>query len=303
MQEILVIVRTWLYQAALDPVVAEEASLRRPLSPAQAPRKGREWILAARRAEEPDRVAGGTPASQYAGAQQPMSACVTAVSRAHPVVLGPFCVFRTRSNPQPNGASSNEQPSEPARIVDVERQKYLTPNTPGASARHVATCAAITDRSVRVVWARLSAHSRAVSGPRPPPLTVVRRTRRSGATRRRLCVLRQIGSWSPASRFLLRSKMARVLWPVDMATRSGTLARIRLRAAAAIVEEAGRHAGRLTGRHARQRRTGMPSRWKTSGLSGSRRTRGGALLHEYPLPVGRRGSHFSGPSAGATLRE
>ena len=25
-------------------------------------------------------------------------------------------------------ASSNEQPSEPARIVDVERQKYLTPN-------------------------------------------------------------------------------------------------------------------------------------------------------------------------------
>ena len=31
--------------------------------------------------------------------------------------------------------------------------------------------------------------------------------------------------------------------------------------------------------------------------------RRGALLHEYPLPVGRRGSHFSGPSAGATLRE
>ena len=29
----------------------------------------------------------------------------------------------------------------------------------------------------------------------------------------------------------------------------------------------------------------------------------GALLHEYPLPVGRRGSHFSGPSAGGTLRE
>ena len=27
-----------------------------------------------------------------------------------------------------------------------------------------------------------------------------------------------------------------------------------------------------------------------------------ALLHEYPLQVGRRGSHFSGPSAGATLR-
>ena len=29
----------------------------------------------------------------------------------------------------PNGAWSNEQPSEPARIVDVERQKYLTPNS------------------------------------------------------------------------------------------------------------------------------------------------------------------------------
>ena len=88
-QEILVIVRTWLYQAARDPVVAEEASLSRPLSPAQAPRKCREWILAARRPEEPDRVVGGTPASQHAGAQQPMSACVTAVSRAHPVVRGP----------------------------------------------------------------------------------------------------------------------------------------------------------------------------------------------------------------------
>ncbi len=27
-----------------------------------------------------------------------------------------------------------------------------------------------------------------------------------------------------------------------------------------------------------------------------------ALLHEYPLRVGRRGPHFSGPAAGATLR-
>ena len=27
-----------------------------------------------------------------------------------------------------------------------------------------------------------------------------------------------------------------------------------------------------------------------------------ALLHEYPLRVGRRGPHFSRPSAGATLR-
>ena len=31
--------------------------------------------------------------------------------------------------------------------------------------------------------------------------------------------------------------------------------------------------------------------------------RGEALLHEYPLRVGRRGPPFSGPSAGATLRE
>ena len=27
-----------------------------------------------------------------------------------------------------------------------------------------------------------------------------------------------------------------------------------------------------------------------------------ALLHEYPLRVGRRGPHFSGPSAGVTLQ-
>ena len=32
------------------------------------------------------------------------------------------------------------------------------------------------------------------------------------------------------------------------------------------------------------------------------RRRNEALLHEYPLHVGRRGPHFSGPSAGATLR-
>ena len=55
----------------------------------------------------------------------------------------------------------------------------------------------------------------------------------------------------------------------SMATRSGTLARIRLRAAVpASVEETGRHAGRLTGG---ARRMGVPSRWKTSELLGSRR--------------------------------
>ena len=59
------------------------------------------------------------------------------------------------------------------------------------------------------------------------------------ATRRRLCVLRQIGDKlvPGVEQFLLvddvvASKMARLLWPVrSMATRSGTLARIRLRAA------------------------------------------------------------------------
>ena len=43
--------------------------------------------------------------------------------------------------------------------------------------------------------------------------------------------------------------MVRLVWPVRrMATRSGPLVRIRVRAAApALVEAAGRHAGRLTG--------------------------------------------------------
>ena len=44
--------------------------------------------------------------------------------------------------------------------------------------------------------------------------------------------------------------------------------------APAIVEAAGRHPSGQAVRHAvRQRRTGMSSRWKTSGLSGSRRAR------------------------------
>ena len=38
------------------------------------------------------------------------------------------------------------------------------------------------------------------------------------------------------------------------------------------------------------------------GGSAPRHGRWPALLHEYPLRVGRRGPHFSGPSAGATLR-
>ena len=43
-----------------------------------------------------------------------------------------FCVFRTPQQRPANSATSNEQPSEPARIVDVERQKYLTPKKPGS---------------------------------------------------------------------------------------------------------------------------------------------------------------------------
>ena len=62
-----------------------------------------------------------------------------------------------------------------------------------ASARPVATCAAIAGLPVRVAWARAAAHRRAVSGPGPPgpqtaspvpgagrPYAVPRRTRRRG---------------------------------------------------------------------------------------------------------------------------
>ena len=52
-----------------------------------------------------------------------------------------------------------------------------------ASARHVATCAAVADRSVRVVWARPAAHRRAVSGHRPAPLTRWCVARGGGAAR------------------------------------------------------------------------------------------------------------------------
>ena len=53
-REILFIVRTRLYQAELDPAVAEEAGLSRPLSPAQDPRKVRESILAALKRDHRD---------------------------------------------------------------------------------------------------------------------------------------------------------------------------------------------------------------------------------------------------------
>ena len=63
----------------------------------------------------------------------------------------------------------------------------------------------------------------------------------------------------------------------SMATRSGTFARIRLRAA--VRRQSWRNrvgtpvAWQAVRQAVRQRRTGMPSRWKTSWLSGSRRAR------------------------------
>ena len=53
-QESLFIVRTWLYQAEIDPAVAEEAGLSRPLLPAQYPPKFRELILAALKLDHRD---------------------------------------------------------------------------------------------------------------------------------------------------------------------------------------------------------------------------------------------------------
>ena len=72
--------------------------------------------------------------------------------------------------------------------------------------------------------------------------------------------------------------LARLLCPVkSMATRSGTFARIRLRAAVrrqSWRKRVGTPAAWQAVRHAvRQRRIVIPSRWKTSGLVGSRRAR------------------------------
>ena len=72
--------------------------------------------------------------------------------------------------------------------------------------------------------------------------------------------------------------MARLLCPVrSMATRSGTFARIRLRATVrrqSWRKRVGTPAAWQAVRHAvRQRRIVIPSRWKTSGLAGSRRAR------------------------------
>ena len=86
--------------------------------------------------------------------------------------------------------------------------------------------------------------------------------------------------------------MARLLCPVkSMATRSGTFARIRLRAAVrrqSWRKRVGTPAAWQAVRHAvRQRRTVMPSRWKTSGLPGSRRARRRARASAMGCEMGR----------------
>ena len=50
--------------------------------------------------------------------------------------------------------------------------------------------------------------------------------------------------------------------------------------------------------------SGVQSLWSRQDASrlDGRQRRPAALLHEYPLRVGRRGPHFSGPSAGVTLQ-
>ena len=85
--------------------------------------------------------------------------------------------------------------------------------------------------------------------------------------------------------------MARLLCPVrSMATRSGTFARIRLRAAVrrqSWRKRVGTPAAWQAVRHAvRQRRIVIPSRWKTSGLSGSRRARRRAMASAMGCEMG-----------------
>ena len=116
----------------------------------------------------------------------------------------------------------------------------------------------------------------------------------------RLRLLRQIGDQLVAGveQFLLVNNvvavdwMARLLCPVrSMATRSGTFARIRLRAAVrrqSWRKRVGTPAAWQAVRHAvRQRRTGIPSRWKTSGLPGSRRARRRARASAMGGEMGR----------------
>ena len=164
-QGILVIVRTWLYQAALDPVVAEEASLSRPLSPAQAPRKCREWILVARRPEEPDRVAGGRDTripirGRSAADERLRNGRVAGTPRR----AGPSSIGRSSRSGVP--AVLRRAASASARRLGPPRGHVCCDHGPVRPCGLGAT----------------SVHRRAVSGPRPAPLdAVVRRTRRRGA--------------------------------------------------------------------------------------------------------------------------
>ena len=198
-----------------------------------------------------------------------------------------------------------------------EEQRSLRASWPGgsvgpgacpwlaAAGRPVAACATIAGRLVPVgVWTRAAAHRRAVSGDRRPRSAAAspgcggrvpsgpsheaegRGGARGGdagrvgppATRRRLCVLRQIGDELVAGveQFLLVDDVVAVEDGAalvagqehgDPLGHAGA-DQVAGGGAPAIVEEAGRHPGRLTG--------GAPRRAP-------------ALLHEYPLRVGRRG--------------
>ena len=153
-QGILVIVRTWLYQAALDPVVAEEASLSRPLSPAQAPRKCREWILVARRPEEPDRVAGGRDTripirGRSAADERLRNGRVAGTPRR----AGPSSIGRSSRSGVP--AVLRRAASASARRLGPPRGHVCCDHGPVRPCGLGAT----------------SVHRRAVSGPRPAPLT------------------------------------------------------------------------------------------------------------------------------------
>ena len=167
-----------------------------------------------------------------------------------------------------------------------------TPPAPGAA------CAAIAGRVVPVARAPLrgaASHkaegrgrARGCAGPVEPP---------TGWHRLRL--LRQIGDQLVADleQFLLMNNVvavedgAALVAVRSMATRSGTFARIRLRAAVrrqSWRKRVGTPAAWQAVRHAvRQRRIVIPSRWKTSGLSGSRRARRRARASAMGGEMGR----------------
>ena len=107
---------------------------------------------------------------------------------------------RVRERRRPRGAYR-----APPRVADGEPSGACLCSA--ASVRHIATCAAIADRPVRVAWARPAVHRRAVFGHRPAPLRGAasheaegRRGARAGRVRgapRGTCAcLRQITKWA-----------------------------------------------------------------------------------------------------------